>query len=75
MNQELNILETTDAPAASIGKSCFLLHFCGDSRYPPQEVTSTIGIDFDTRTIEIDDQRIRLHIVRVRKFFCLAKSR
>jgi hypothetical protein len=57
--------DNADARAAGVGKSCLLLRFCDDGRNPPQAVTSTIGIDFNARTIEVDGQLIRLHMVCV----------
>jgi len=47
---------------ADVGKSYLLQRFCDDGRNPPQALTSTIGIGFNSRTIEIDDKLFRLHI-------------
>ncbi|KIM35074.1 hypothetical protein M413DRAFT_449901 [Hebeloma cylindrosporum] len=47
---------------SGVGKSSLSLRFCDDGRNPPKALTSTIGIDSNTRTIEIDGKLIRLHI-------------
>ena len=52
---------------AGVGKSYLLQRFCDDGRDPPQALDSTIGIGFNFRTIEIDDELFRLHIVRCQK--------
>jgi GTPase SAR1 family protein len=63
-----------DAGVEGVGKSCLLRRFCDDGRDAPRAFTSTIGIDFKTRIIEIDSKRIRLHIVRIRQYCPLAKT-
>ena len=53
---------------------CYLFSFystyyaiCDDGGNAPQVLDSTIGISFNSRTVEIDDKRYRLHIVRCQK--------
>ena len=53
--------------AAGVGKSHLLQRFCDDGGNAPQVLDSTIGIGFNSRTVEIDDKRYRLHIVRCQK--------
>jgi len=45
---------------SGVGKSCLLLRFSDDS-FTPSFIT-TIGIDFKTRTIELEGKRIKLQI-------------
>ncbi|XP_072051486.1 ras-related protein Rab-8B-like [Amphiura filiformis] len=43
---------------SDVGKTGLILRFCGPSAYP----ISTIGIDFRSKQIEIDDKFVKLHI-------------
>jgi small GTP-binding protein len=45
---------------SGVGKSCLLLRFSTDTF--TTQFTSTIGIDFKVRTVEINGKRIKLQI-------------
>ncbi|KAG1844904.1 ras family-domain-containing protein, partial [Suillus tomentosus] len=45
---------------SGVGKSCLLLHFC-DNEWTPS-FSTTVGIDFKVRTIELDGKRIKVQI-------------
>lgn len=49
---------------SQVGKSSLLLRFASDAgKFNPNSMP-TIGIDFKMKTVEIDDKRIKLQIVR-----------
>jgi len=45
---------------SGVGKSCLLLRFANDTF--TTQFTSTIGIDFKVRTVELDGKRVKLQI-------------
>ncbi|XP_062180147.1 ras-related protein RABD2c-like isoform X2 [Phragmites australis] len=46
---------------SSVGKSCLLLRFADDSYV--DTYTSTIGVDFKIRTVELDGKTVKLQII------------
>ncbi|ORX93914.1 hypothetical protein K493DRAFT_261930 [Basidiobolus meristosporus CBS 931.73] len=47
---------------SSVGKSSILLRFTGDTFLPPDEVSTTIGVDFKVKVMEIDGKNYKLTI-------------
>lgn len=45
---------------SSVGKSSLLMRFCDDTFFP--SMTSTLGIDFKIKTIEINDKKVKLNV-------------
>ncbi|CAG2168511.1 unnamed protein product, partial [Oppiella nova] len=45
---------------SGVGKSCLMLRFADDKYI--ESINSTVGVDFKSRTIELDGKRVRLQI-------------
>jgi Ras-related protein Rab-8A len=46
--------------SAAVGKSCLLLRFVEEMFTP--SYLSTIGIDFKTKVVEVDGERVRMRV-------------
>jgi len=47
---------------SGVGKSCLLTRFSSNRFIPPDECLSTIGVDFEVRTMKIDDKIVKLQL-------------
>ena len=60
INNSIPIINFAIVGESAVGKSCILLQFI-DKRFR-QEYKVTIGVDFGSRIIEVDTQKLKIHI-------------
>ena len=52
----------------NVGKTCLTFRFCG-GRFP-DKTEATIGVDFREKSIDVDDEEIKVNIVNIHYIIC-----